>query len=228
MTISSRNLHDEISNLLDYLFEAEIALLLQPVMHDVNFERARVSWCPNRRDADFMVDRDRVHSIESYKAWVEAGAFSAMLFDGALLQITFEIVGGAVVSHRLAYVPCPFDVDPEWLRSEAALDLVDAYAEEGANRVELRSAVRFDYDPKAAKEGHPASHMTLNSVHCRIACAAPLRLGHFVDFVFSNFYPDLWEVHPYLQGLTASDYGARTLTEDESRRPHMNWRAAMA
>lgn len=224
MTITSRNLHDEVSNLLDYLFDAEIALLIQPV----RIADTRVTWCPSRRDAGFFLDRDRVHSLEGYRAWLDAGAFSAMLFDGALLQLTFDVAGGAVIGHRLAYVPCPFEVDVEWLKSEAALELMDAYAEEGAHRVALRSAVRFDFDMKAAKPGHPASHMTLNSVHCRVACAAPLRLAHFVDFVFSNFYPELWAVHPYLRDLSTSDYGGRTLTDEESGRLHMDWRAATA
>ena len=73
----------------------------------------------------------------------------------------------------------------------------------------LASVIRFDFDPLRATKNelprtrfHPDSHVTLNSTLCRIPCAAPLRLGNFVEFVFKHFYPDVWDSHKYLRELS--------------------------
>lgn len=226
MTITSRSLRDEIRNLLDYLLEAEIALL-QTVVGEQTLPSgaARVSWQAMQAGQPLFTDRAKVHSLDAYRAWVAAGEFSVMLYDGSLLQITYDVSGGAVSGHRLAFIPCPFAVDPAWLQEESPLELLEAYEAEGAAAVLLRSAVRFDYDPLAASPGHPAAHMTLNTVDCRVPCAAPLRLGHFVAFVFDNFYPDIYAAHAYLRTLSRTDLNRRTLTQEESEGVHLNWRA---
>ncbi|WP_443054843.1 DUF2290 domain-containing protein [Streptomyces sp. NBC_00258] len=71
---------------------------------------------------------------------------------------------------------------PDLVRLEPLLDVVDLYAADTPTNMVLHSAIRFDYDPASASPGHPAAHLTINSAHCRIACAAPMHVGRFADF----------------------------------------------
>ncbi|MFE7706441.1 DUF2290 domain-containing protein [Streptomyces sp. NPDC057486] len=61
-------------------------------------------------------------------------------------------------------------------------------ATEPTNMV-LHSAIRFDFNPGSAATGHPAARMTVNSAGCRIACAAPMHIGRFTDFIFPALLP---------------------------------------
>lgn len=94
---------------------------------------------------------------------------------------------GEVVGHRLAYMPCPYDVAAELLAQESLLDAIELY--DGSSDILLRSQLRFDFDPRASAPGHPAAHFTFNSPHCRIACVAPVHIMRFLDFVFRHSYP---------------------------------------
>lgn len=90
----------------------------------------------------------------------------------------------------------------------------------------LHSAIRFDFDfdPGSAAPGHPAAHLTINSADCRIACAAPMHIGRFTDFIFRNFYPDLWKAHlPFFGSSATREAGPRTLTPEERNIPHLYW-----
>jgi hypothetical protein len=83
--------------------------------------------------------------------------------------------------------------------------------------------VRFDYDPVAAKPGHPATHLTINSADCRIACVAPLHVGSFVDFIFSSFYPTMRLAHTQFFANLGGHIGQRSLTDDEANSLHLSW-----
>jgi hypothetical protein len=123
----------------------------------------------------------------------------------------------------VAWVPCPFELDPILLEEESPLDVVDLYLDEPPQNVRLKTPIRFDYDIERAEPGHPAAHMSINASDCRIACMAPLRLGHFIDFVFRNFYPDVWGTHRYLRRLSKKTWWSRTLTDEERTLPHIGW-----
>jgi len=220
MKSTSRSVQTEVDTFLAYLLNAEIALYVTRVANN----GGRVSWHPHNPNMK-LIDYRKPPSLMEYRKWVEAGAYSALLFDGALLQVTYDIAGGNLVGHRLAYIPCPFDVDLGLLQEEPVLDVLDIYAAGNPAEVVLKSAIRFDFDLSAASTSHPAAHLTINSMHCRIACLAPLRLGHFADFVFRHFYPDLWKAHSYFDSLSRNDWGRSTLTEDEARRMHVSWRS---
>jgi hypothetical protein len=145
--------------------------------------------------------------------------------DGSLLQLTYEIQQGQVVRHRLAYVPCPFVVDEELLQEgEPIADIVEAYASWEAPTVALRSPVLLDFDLAAARGGHPAAHLTINSADCRIACVAPMHAHRFIDFVFRHFYPGLRAAHePFFSACAERHLGRRVITEEEWGSPHLMW-----
>ncbi|MEQ1569662.1 MAG: DUF2290 domain-containing protein [Myxococcota bacterium] len=179
-----------------------------------------ISWKPAPPGHLFRLAHDR---LDSYPAWVAEQAFSAVLLDGALIQLTWSIVGGEVTAHRLAYIPCPLVLDPDLLKTEPLLDVWDLAMDSSVPEVILRSAIRFDFDPVAAAPGHPASHLTFNDPECRIAVAHPLGPNEFFRFVFRNFYPDIWHRVTYLQSLKQGFDHQRTLVDDECEELHLRW-----
>ena len=211
-----RGVYDQVRNVLDYLQQSELAypnpVLLRP---------DAVSWIAADRSAPFLISTAHA-SIDQYVAWLRAGHYSALLFDGGLLQITYQVRGSQITGHRLAYIPCPYDLDQDLMRSgEPMADVVDLYRGGDAS---LRSSVRFDFNPEAATSGHPATHLTFNSVDCRIACVAPVHVLRFADFVFRHFYDRYWRAHrSFFDAAAAAHIGPRTITEAEEGSLHAAW-----
>lgn len=218
MTTNTRVIGDHVQNILDYLIEAELALYCNPVA----ITDGRVTFHSLDPSASFLVDRGE-HRIGQYRSWVTSGAYSALLFDASLLQFTYDVDGGRVVGHRLGYVPCPFNLDRSLLDSgEAVADILELYEQ---SDVLLRSPIRFDYDPASERANHAASHFTINSPDCRIACIAPLHPHRFVDFIFRNFYHQHWLVHePFFNVGAFRQLQSGNLELADERRPHIMWR----
>jgi hypothetical protein len=219
MKASTNSIKIELDGLLDYLLTSELAIYAQPVAND----GVCVSWPEGGNTGPFLVRRD-MPSAEDYRHWVAMSDYNAILFDGALLQVTYMVEADSIVMHRLAYVPFPFAADPELLKVYPILDVLDLYCESPVSEVALRTSVRFDFDISTARPGHPAAHLTINTPNCRVACAGPVCLGHFIDFVFRNFYPEHLAMHPYLTRLPKRNLGVPTLTDDQASRIHVFWR----
>lgn len=217
MSLTSRGVRSEVENLLSYVMDNEIAVYANPV-RDYG---GRITW--QASGGPFLGNRRR-SGLSDYRDWVGSSQYSAILNDGSLLQITYDIGGGILIGHRLAYVPCPLPLEAAMLREEPMLDVIETYSECGLDELRLGGMIRFDYDPDNQAAGHPAAHLTLNSAHCRIACAGPLRLGRFVEFVFKHFYPETWGAHPFLGRLAGSGWAGRTVTSEERDELHVSWR----
>src|SRR4051794_11879157 len=108
--MTSRALRDDIQNALDFLFAAELALYINPVSDTPT----RISWQPFGSEEALLISYGAT-TIEQYLAWVRAGAYSLVLRDGGLLQLTYSFKDRSLVGHRLAYVPCPVVLDEELL-----------------------------------------------------------------------------------------------------------------
>jgi hypothetical protein len=198
--------------------QAELALYCNPVFAD----EFRVQWHSYNPAADFLVTR-QLGTVEQYCHWLDNGTFSAILFDASILQVSYDIRAGEIIGHRLAYIPCPFMVDDALLREgEPVADVVALY--DSLSDIRLRSPIRFDFDRAAAAPRHPASHLTLNSSDCRIACVAPIHVHRFVDFVFRNFYPTFWGAHIGFFGPAAWRHaGEKVISDDDLRTVHLMW-----
>lgn len=217
MATTARAVRDSVQNVLDYLLDAELALYIDQVSIVGN----RVSFNRFQRHQPFLLDRAHP-GIKQYVAWIDAGSYSAILYDGSLLQFTYDVEHGRVTFHRLAYIPCPFQVDRELLRSgEAIADVIDLYLD---SEVQLRSPIRFDFDPSACRDGHPEAHMTINGSDCRIACIAPIHPLRFADFVFRHFYHPQWRAHGTYFGPAHSQHlGPPVLSDNDRIGPHITW-----
>lgn len=218
--VTTRAVRRDVKDVLDYLIESEIALYA----NEVSMGATRVSWHAQDPDAAFLTTRDHA-TVSQYLEWVKLGSYSAILLDGSLLQISYQVASGEVSGHRLAYIPCPFILDVRLLsEGEPLADVVEVYRDSEAVRMALRSPVRFDYDPAAVKEGHPSMHMTINSADCRIACVAPMHVYRFVDFIFRSFYPALHFAHRDFFARGAHRHiGSRVIADDDRVHPHLMW-----
>lgn len=227
-TTSPRAIRDDIQNALDYLLDAELCLAINPV--DV-FARSpledgtqveSVRFVSYVRDEAFLISYGHP-GIDQYLAWLRSGSYSAVLFDGSLIQLSYDISAkGEVVGHRLAYMPCPYDVDPDVFAQESLLDAVELYY--GSTDILLRSQLRFDFDPSASGPGHPAAHFTFNSPQCRIACVAPVHVMRFLDFVFRHSYPTQRRFHEsFFAPSSWRHLGNPVLTDSDRFSPHLTW-----
>ena len=180
--VTPRAIRTEIENALAYLIGAEIALYTNPVID----EHGRVTWRSARPVGKFMRGRALPTALD-YRHWIDVGAYSALLMDGSLLQLSYDFAGNDLVGHRLAYVPCPFNVDRDLLELEPPVDVFDLYAGGHTSEVILRTVIRFDFDLESTRPEHPATHLTINSPDCRIGCVAPLGVGRFIDFIFRPY-----------------------------------------
>lgn len=192
----------DIERLLSYLLEAELAYTINPVGMDGPAGQKVITWRGQTRGEPLFIHGQHP-TVTDYITWVETGAYSALLTDGALLQITYVVAGGDVTGHRLSYVPSPVPVDDDLLDSGDLIEYVTQMPF-GTADLYLRSPIRFDFDPAAATSDHPASHLTVSGVDCRVPCRTWLPLSAFVRFVFQHFYPSQWAVHDYLRNLTTS------------------------
>jgi hypothetical protein len=222
MSLSS--LRNDLRNFLDLLIAKEIALLATPPIEARDRGRLRLSW-PGFASGQLF--RNKSSTIEEYCEWIRAGAYSAILFDGAILQISFDLDGTKVVGHRLSYFPCPFDIDSTRLREEPLLDVLEDFRHT-PDAIRLRSPIRFDFDPAHRTLGHPQTHMTALWDHCRWAVATPLSLGHFVRFVFRHFYPSLWAQYPFLRNWSQTRVAKGEITEAEASLLHISWREPLS
>ncbi|MBT2596220.1 DUF2290 domain-containing protein [Arthrobacter sp. ISL-72] len=212
------SLHQETQNVLDYLQKKKLAYFTNAVSKTLT----TISWASGSGSGFLSYRGDP--TVGQYHQWILDGQYSAILIDGSLLQITYDFELGEVVGHRLAYVPCPFDIEPEFLSEMTPGDAVELYRLEKLSEIRLRSPVRFDFAPGQAKPGHPASHLTINSATCRIACAAPIRIGRFVDFVYRHFYPKLHIAHNvYFSAVSSGSLGSDCISEEDGQGLHLRW-----
>jgi hypothetical protein len=213
-----RSVRSEVENFLDYLLQKDLALYCNPVVQ----YGGQIVWPLPSDRPEFLLSRG-AHTMGEYAHWLTHSMYSALMVDGSLLQISYQVDGGQVTGHRLAWVPPPFDFAPDLVESDLILELLEAYNDDETEEVQLRSPIRFDFDPEAASELHPASHLTINGPSCRVACVGPLRLGRFVEFVFTHFYRDIWDDHEYLRTMPKTPYDRYAPVDPGTSGMHLAW-----
>src|SRR5260370_14700033 len=138
-------LANQVRNLLNLLLDSEIAIIINAVVEQHFDHRTRVKW-PWQTSTVGMLSSSAFATVTEYRNFVDAQMYSAILFDGAIVQISYDFSGNNLIGHRLCYYPCPFDMDPGLIRIEPLGDLIDMYKENRETTTNLRSPCRFDYD----------------------------------------------------------------------------------
>lgn len=218
--MTANALSRKIKGLLNDLLDKNLVLFTNAT---IVVDGDTVTWRAPTPMSKF-VDFAQYPTIRTYRRWAEAGEYSALFPDGALLQLTYRVVDGEISAHRLAYVPCPYRVDQDYLLTDALSDVLDLHAGEPDDDITMQSTIRFDFDPNSAAHGHPAAHLTLNVSSCRIACEAAMAPESFVRFVFRNFYRDQYLSHSSFFDAFPKSAGESTVTDDERFEPHVAWR----
>jgi hypothetical protein len=236
---------NEAQRFLLALLEVELLLDYRaPVLRRSN-RVAIVTW-PSSENSRGLVVPGQFGTVPEYRRMLQDQEYSAVLFDGSLLQLSWSFVSNRLTRHRLCYFPCPVELTSVSLDAPEATvsDAVDecllqdfAGGEDGRNFFEdppgglfpllrLRSPVRFDFDVEAAADDHPACHLTMTREECRIPVHGPVSLGHFVRLVFRNFFPLIWARHAFLRTWSAP-HTFSTISAAELSELHIAWRSTM-
>lgn len=159
-------------------------------------------------------------TLDEYLYHLRHRNFSVVLFDGALLQMSYRFIRNEMVYHRLCFYPCPVKFDKSDLAEFSLDDLVELYS--SISTLCLESPIRFDYDPQKETYYHPASHLHLSRESCRVPVRAPLSPGHFIKFIFVNFYPEQWQACEFIQSWSCENMDI-TLRDHQRSMLHIAW-----
>jgi hypothetical protein len=181
-------------------------------------------------------------SITAYRKMFLGNQFTALMKDGALLQISVDINRDELVGHRFGYYPCPILIPEDFdVLDFDALDLLLIYELEAnlqaletgtgpvSEQLRMRSPLRFDFAPDAATADEPASHVYLVNRDSRIAVQGPLSIGDFVRFIFKHVYQKAWNDQELsdLMRWPLRDMN-RTITVEEESALHVNCRRSIS
>ena len=208
----------EIKNFRDLLVAKDIAIAANPVTIRRVGTMQRVTWQSPIGDAP-VAAASEFASVREYAQQLAANAYTVVLLDGSLIQISFDLQHSEIVGHRFCFFPCPFNLQPVDFLEQPILDIIQLYQEAGSDYLRLRTPLRFEYDPNNASDDRSICHVHLLWAHCRCSVVAPLSLGHFIKFIFHHFYPDLWQRHSFLREWP-TDLGDRTISADQESLLH--------
>ncbi|MEP6343797.1 MAG: DUF2290 domain-containing protein [Maricaulaceae bacterium] len=131
--------------------------------------------------ADFNLAHEG--SIQHYIDIVNSSQYSALLFDGSLLQLKYRIKSRTIIWHRFVFIPG---------LAEQNLDNPFHEFDFGGNPIlePRKTCLRFEYDPEEKAPNHPASHLHLNSGNCRIPINTRLGVKKYIWILCELFYPE--------------------------------------
>lgn len=190
--MSPTEMRGAVERIVSDLMIEGVGIYASPIIVEGQGRYRRVTWQPIQKTSERRFSRE-FGTVEDYHAWVANRDFAVALYDGSLLHVSYQFDRNDLIGHRLAYYPCPFDLDPEIIAEEALADVIDLYRESTSATLKLRGPIRFDCDLNAGTDEHPGVHLTLLSETCRIATTAPMSPGHFIRLVFRHFYPGVWD-----------------------------------
>jgi hypothetical protein len=195
----------------------------------------QVTWINSLKQPPFW--RSHFGTISEYIRFVKHRHYSCMLIDGALIQIEFTFENSDLSKHRLCYYPCPFTLDTSRIFSEENIGLLELISEclidefDSIDKsiddtfypsyepisacLRMKSPIRFDYDLKSASDKHSASHLHFNDGETRWPVFGPLSLGHFIHFIFRQFYQDKWDSFETLKDWPIQTHGRSIIPVDE-------------
>jgi len=164
-------------------------------------------------------------ACDEFIKMLDENAYSAVLWDGAIISLQCQFRNNSLFSHRYMYVPCPFDRKILLERPEEILiaDWLRDVKESKPDFFRSLGTFRFDFDQEVnaqTEAPHPVSHFTIASPDCRIPMQAPLSPSGFFDLIIENFYRTwlpFWQgFRPHLRCNGTDD----TITAEEARSHH--------
>ncbi len=201
--------------------ERGCAIAARPhVVTPLGSQLSMVSWqSPEPPDLSNVSMED----IRSYLFFLQNDHFSIVCQDGALIQMSFKVHRGDIVHHRLCYLPCPVKFDPaELIEDDLSTIVRRNLGAADLDLVKYHGGLRFDFDPGAARLGHPSSHMTFNYDNVRVPVGRTLDAGTFLTFVDEHFVASR-EGQIRLNLPIASDATKDVMAVNDRGKPHLSW-----
>jgi hypothetical protein len=119
-------------------------------------------------------------------------------------------------------------VDVEDVQDFGLVDYIDLLTHEDLiSRMRFDGPVRVDFDGDSARPGHPAAHLTISRDSCRVPLFGPLSVGHFVRFVFGNFYQEWWERYDFIRDWPVQ-WLPRNIADDDCLKLYVECRRPLA
>ena len=221
---------EAIVNILRSLQDGDLLHFYQEPIRLSSGPTEIVTW-PNHTPGAAHASQMAFGTYAQYRAILEERSFLAILRDGSLLRASYKFRHRDLTAHSLWFWPCPLDVPRDEIMEQTPLDALDLYAADWQRYIRFRTPMRFDYDPGAACQDHPASHLHAQAHNCRIAIERPLGFAAFVRFVFRNFYCPDWNAHPDLWGGLADELPEQSracLATSEMHSLHLAWKLDIA
>lgn len=211
----------EVERLITSLLRNKLAIDVGTSMEVRSGNSSIVTWS-NQTELSQLTTLN--NTIDEYINTLNERWFSAVLFDGAILQLSYTFERNNLKQHRLSFFPCPIIFTAEEIQGLTLQELIEVLdGSEFRERVRVEGPVRFDYDQEAAGSSHPAAHLTVSRASSRVPVAYPMSVGHFVRFVFSHFYPETWESVDELREWACNDW-ARCLPDTHPHQLYLDWR----
>lgn len=203
---------------LDIMTERGLLIDANPLSIQETAVGIRTSWASTTGLSYLFTD---YASVDQYVEMLNRREFSLCFSDGSLLQIDYYVVDGEITSHRLCYVPCPFNYSAADWEGFALSDIPSMMSSaELLRETRLASPIRFDFDAKFSDEKHAHAHLSINKQSCRIPAYGPVSLGHFFRFILRYFYEDEFDVSPWWSDVRPSLY-SRTLGHPRPHEMHL-------
>lgn len=192
MRNNPKRFFQSIQNTLDLLTENGLTIFHNYPVYQERSGEINITWpnhVPGRHNCEPSFGK-----IAQYRGIVKTGAYTCLLFDGAMVRAAYSFEDDLLVSHSLLWWPSPFLIEASDLELGGVLDIFDLYADSNGwhEQIQMRSPVRFDFDVKNAADEHPASHLHMQSGKCRLFVDSLVCFNRFIKFVFRNFYPDTY------------------------------------
>ena len=214
---------DELTNLIDLLIRSELSLFAnQAVVRRFRNSGVRRITCVSGRFPNAAVRENDDETVAEYRRRLRFSDYAVVLFDGSIMQVSYDFQDGSLIEHRLVYFPCPFPIPRDLIEQLPLSELIDHYADRGVDDIRLRSPLRFDFKMDEHAPAHPSSHFTFQWSYCRIPVKSPLSLGHFIKFVFKNFYPESWSRHQFIREWREHELPS-TISDVESKTLHLDY-----
>lgn len=217
--ITPSKIESEIRNFRDLLIEKQLVIASNPIAIKSLGSLSRVTWHSSVVDRPPATDFTFA-SISEYCCQLATNAYTVVLFEGSIIQISIDVRHTEIVGHRFCFYPCPFDLEPDDLSQLPILDVIKLYDESRRDLLRLRSPLRFEFDLNNASDNHPLCHVHFLWAHCRCSVVAPLSLGHFIKFVFLHFFPGVWDQNSFLREWPTV-LGTRTISIEQEKTLHL-------
>ncbi|MCU9949521.1 DUF2290 domain-containing protein [Pseudomonas sp. PDM13] len=180
--------------------------------------KVRVTWSTATTRPDLTDIPDS--NIKEYLIYLSGRHFNFQLFDGSLIQISYDIKSGSIVQSRLVWFPCPVSFEPEELEYASLEELIRTAPNEN---IHCRAPLRFDYAPHQAADNHSSTHVHLGMENFRLPVQRPMEPRRFIRFIVRTAYPDVWSSPEFIRDDVENWSAQDRLDEDDKIYGSLNW-----